>query len=276
MAVSSNGGFARRRGQAKSSQANQVHATPGQSTTTLLQSITLISPTPDDRQPAALLPCCLRHVVPPTFAALLLRRISPVRRTRKSRQAPNSRQAAASCRPDLRCPMTDYLPRSSRAASGTWFHQPFPRWLLCRISPGWRTRKSKQSTDASRSHQSPRTIRSNRPISRRCLPPAAQFCQPLPITISLATSPPRRTSPVLTYRQRTHYQPLLAKCCPTQLGRCRLQSCSRSANKAHLSCHGSSSATACLILPGAAQPLSITILPVALPTRRTSPVLTFG
>ncbi len=136
--------------------------------------------------------------------------------------------------------------------------------------------KSKQPTDASRSHRSHRTTRSNRPISRRCLPPAAQFCQPLPITISLATSPPRRTSPVLTYRQRTHHQPLLAKCCPTQPGRCRLQSCSHSANKAHLSRHGSSSATACLMLPGAAQPLSITILAIALPTRRTSPVLTFG
>lgn len=205
------GGVARWRGQAKSRQANQVHATPGQSTTTLLQSITLISPTPDDRQPAVILPCCLRHVVPQTFAALLLRRISPVRRTRKSRQAPNSRQAAASCRPDLRCPMRDNLSRSSHAASGTWFRQPLPRWLLRRISPVWRTRKSKQSTDASRSHQSPRTIRSNRPISRRCLPPAAQFCQPLPITISLATSPPSRTSPVLTYCQRTHHQPLLAK-----------------------------------------------------------------
>lgn len=54
------GGFARRRGQAKSSQANQVHATPGQSTTTLLQSITLISSPPDDRQPAVIL------LLPPT------------------------------------------------------------------------------------------------------------------------------------------------------------------------------------------------------------------
>jgi len=34
------------------------------------QAIALISPPPDDRQPAAILPCCLRHVVPPTFAAL--------------------------------------------------------------------------------------------------------------------------------------------------------------------------------------------------------------
>jgi len=152
---------------------------------------------------------------------------------------------------------------------------------LCRAGsfvgyPRLANTKSKQPTDPRRSHRSHRTIRSNRPISRRCLPPAAQFCQRLLIAISLATSPPRRTSPVLTYRQRPHHQPLLAKCCPTQPGRCRLQSCSRSANKAHLSRHGSSSATACLMLPGAAQPLSITILPVALPTRRTSPVLTFG
>lgn len=194
------GGFARRRGQTNPGQPSPRHIRPID--TIPLQAITLTSPPPDDRQPAVILPCCLRHLVPRTLAALLLRRISPVRRTRK---APNSRQAAASYRPDLRCPMRDNLPRSSHAASGTWFRQPLPRWLLCRISPGWRTRKSKQSTDASRSHQSPRTIRSNRPISRRCLPPAAQFCQPLPITISLATSLPRRISPVMA-----HHEPPLA------------------------------------------------------------------
>lgn len=186
---------------------------PANPHTTPLQAITLISPPPDDRQPTAILPCCLRHVVPRTLAALLLRWIFPGWRTWEPELPQDSRQVIPSYRPDL--PATRNLPRSSHAASGTWFRQPLPRWLLCRISPVWRIRNPNSRRPPAPSPQPvapvARTAPSSRPIFRRCLPPAAQFCQPLPIAISLATSPPRRTSPVLTYRQRTHHQLLLAK-----------------------------------------------------------------
>ncbi len=71
------GGFARwricqtaRPSQIQPGQPSPRHATSDQSPHHAAQSITLISPPPDDRQPAAILPCCLRHVVPAAFAAL--------------------------------------------------------------------------------------------------------------------------------------------------------------------------------------------------------------
>jgi hypothetical protein len=66
----------------------------------------------------------------------------------------------------------------------------------------------------------------NRPITRCHLPDIPKRCQmppdaarTLPDRNLAAALPTRRTSPVLTYHQRTHHQPPLAKCYPTQPSR---------------------------------------------------------
>jgi len=81
-------------GAAKPNPARPTKSTPH-------HAITLISPPPDDRQPAAILPCCLRHVVPRTLAALLLRWIFPGWRTWEPELPQDSRQVTPSYRPDL-------------------------------------------------------------------------------------------------------------------------------------------------------------------------------
>lgn len=70
--------------------------------------------------------------------------------------------------------------------------------------------------------------RTNRPITRCHLPGIPKRCQMPPDAartlpdrnLAAAALPTRRTSPVLTYHQRTHHQPPhFAKCCPTQPSR---------------------------------------------------------